>query len=141
MPGHIPDLNAESLARLRKLVSEMHAQNGKGVPLANLVALKRDLDFESGLTIDFEATAEIGSPMVVLRVPDSSGGKTRLADLTKREAEVAGLIAEGLSNAEIAERLFISIPTVKDHVHSILEKTGLKSRTRVAAAVLGHGAR
>lgn len=141
MPGHLPDLNAKSLARLRKLVSAMQADNGKGLPLANLVALKRELNFKTGLTIDFEATEEIGSPMVVLRVPAERGSRAGLENLTKRENEVADLIAEGLTNADIAGRLCISIATVKDHVHNILEKTGLKTRTRIAAAVLGQAPR
>ncbi len=44
--------------------------------------------------------------------------------LTQREKEVAGLIAEGLSNQKIAERLFISNGTVRNHISSILEKRG-----------------
>ncbi|MFQ5479496.1 MAG: response regulator transcription factor, partial [Candidatus Binatia bacterium] len=48
--------------------------------------------------------------------------------------EVAGLVAEGLSNREIAARLYISVATTKDHVHNILAKLGLPNRTAVAAA-------
>ena len=48
--------------------------------------------------------------------------------LTPRESEVLALMAEGLSNAEIAQRLFISPSTTKVHVHHILEKLGSKSR-------------
>ncbi len=136
MPGHIPDLNAESLVRLRQLVNAMQSDNGKGVPFANLVALNQELQFEAGLTIDFDATVEFGSPMVVLRVPTAPVNKARLGNLTKREDEVASLIATGLTNAGIADRLSISLPTVKDHVHSILKKNSLKSRTQIAAAVL-----
>ena len=138
MPGHIPELNTNSLRRLRTLVSAMQASNGKGLPMSQLVALSRDLKFESGLTIDFKATAEIGSPMVILRVPTSGPKLKRLEGLTKREQEVAHLVAIGLSNAEIADCLCISVPTVKDHVHNILDKTGLTRRTRIAAALNGY---
>jgi DNA-binding NarL/FixJ family response regulator len=54
-----------------------------------------------------------------------------------REREVAALVAEGLSNKQIAARLFISLATVKDHVHRILKKTGLPNRAAVAAACVG----
>lgn len=48
--------------------------------------------------------------------------------LTKRELEIAGLIAEGKSNAEIAEKLYISETTVKKHVSNIFEKMGISRR-------------
>ena len=53
--------------------------------------------------------------------------------LSRREQEVAPLVAEGLSNREIAERLFISERTVESHVGSMLRKLGLRSRVQIAA--------
>jgi two-component system, NarL family, nitrate/nitrite response regulator NarL len=50
------------------------------------------------------------------------------AILTERENEIAGLVRQGLSNKEIAQRLRISPATVKNHVHNILEKLELTSR-------------
>ncbi len=55
--------------------------------------------------------------------------------LTKREAEVAGLVASGLTNREMADRLFLSVRTVETHVDRILGKLNLRSRTQVGAAV------
>lgn len=53
--------------------------------------------------------------------------------LTRREKEVVDLIAEGLSNKEIATRLNIATHTVKSHVHNVLEKLALGSRLQIAA--------
>ncbi|HUR95113.1 MAG TPA: response regulator transcription factor [Gemmatimonadales bacterium] len=53
--------------------------------------------------------------------------------LTIREREVVALIAEGLSNKEIADRLHIAVHTVKSHVHIILEKLALHTRLEIAA--------
>jgi DNA-binding NarL/FixJ family response regulator len=61
-----------------------------------------------------------------------------LDELTERELEVFRLIAEGLSNAEIGQTLFISDTTVKTHVTRVLQKLGL--RDRVQAVVLAHQA-
>ena len=56
--------------------------------------------------------------------------------LTKRETEVVSLLAEGCSNAEIAQRLYISRRTAEHHVARILAKLGLRSRAEVAAYAL-----
>lgn len=55
-----------------------------------------------------------------------------LASLSLREREVYELVCEGLSNRDIASRLFISEATVKVHVHHVFDKLGIRSRTALA---------
>jgi len=57
------------------------------------------------------------------------------SQLTRRERQILVMIGEGLSNKEIAARLIIEIATVKNHVHSILEKTQSRRRGEAAALI------
>src|SRR3989304_393057 len=54
------------------------------------------------------------------------------ADLSPREIEVLELAGQGATNKEIADKLFISVGTVKNHVHNILEKLHLRNRAQIA---------
>lgn len=97
------------------------------LPVLELVELVESQTTD--LTIDL--TAE---PAVVYSQPRRH---VAFAALSAREQEVARLVASGYSNRQIADALFISLGTVKDHVHSILSKTGFSSRAQVIAAWLG----
>jgi NarL family two-component system response regulator LiaR len=68
----------------------------------------------------------------LMQVPDVEAASL----LTARENEIAELIAEGSTNAEIANALHLSVFTVKNHVSSILMKLAVRTRTEVAAVIL-----
>ena len=59
--------------------------------------------------------------------------------LTEREIEVLRLLAKGLSNADISDRLFLSEGTVRNHVSAILAKLGVSDRTQAAVIAIQHG--
>ncbi|MFC1414190.1 response regulator [Streptacidiphilus sp. N1-12] len=73
-------------------------------------------------------------------LPPASAAARGLPDgLTVREAEVLGLIAEGLSNTEIATRLFVSMATVKTHINNLFAKTGVRDRAQAVGYAYRHG--
>jgi two-component system response regulator DevR len=72
---------------------------------------------------------------VMERVRNGSPADAKLASLTEREREVLDLIADGLTNKQIGERLFLAEKTVKNYVSSLLAKLGMERRTQ--AAVFG----
>ncbi len=109
--------------RVRGLLTEIDPNSGQ-VPLETLVGLADEADRK--VTIDRSE-----EPPLVFVEPTPSA---KFDVLSKREREVASWVATGRSNQEIAEALFISVATVKDHVHAILTKTGLRNRAAVIGA-------
>ena len=61
------------------------------------------------------------------------------AGLTSREVEVLGLVAKGLTNAQVAQRLFVSPRTVHRHLNSVYHKLGVSSRTAATRFAIEHG--
>ena len=132
------NLDEAALKQLRRLVAAAQAHKGRTVPPRDVLNVSALLGLPGRLVIDLQAAKELGQPMLVLQVRREA--VPRLVGLTAREGEVAALVAAGLANKQIAARLGVSLPTVKDHVHRILAKTGLPSRAAIAAAVVGSDA-
>ncbi len=90
---------------------------------------------EGRSTLDPSVTAGV---LDRLRAADVNSGIPGLRDLSEREHEVLLLVAEGLTNLEIAERLVLSPHTVRNHVSSILAKLGLRRRSDAAVFATRH---
>lgn len=73
------------------------------------------------------------------RRPLHESAEAGSSELTRRELEVLQLVVEGLSNAEIAARLYIVEGTVKNHLHNILEKLHLENRVQAATYAMREG--
>lgn len=78
-----------------------------------------------------EALARLVSAVAAPAPP----GVERVAALSERESEIAWLVTDGLTNAEIAGRLFLSVPTIKTHLVRIFEKLGVTNRVQLALLV------
>ena len=118
-------------ARVMPFLAPLMAQ-AEASAIAALGASRFEADFKAGSRLSRDAAVRLalGEPgHVAVAASDSAGGGL----LAKREAEVARLVADGLSNKEIGARLFISEHTVDSHVRSILNKLGCNSRAQIAA--------
>ena len=122
-----------SACRARLAYARAAAESDRGLAVAearaSLTALER-----LGAGLDADAAAAL---LRSLGVRGRTGPK-RPSALSRREQEVLVLLSRGLSNAEIAERLFISPKTAGHHVSSILTKLGVRSRTEAAAYAVIH---
>ena len=115
------------------------AQAATGSPLALATArAARDTFERLGALPDADRAAAL---LRGLGVAGRTAPRGERDGLTAREAEVLRLIAAGLSNAEIAERLVIAPKTAEHHVGRVLAKLGVRNRTDAAAYALRHGSR
>lgn len=111
---------------------------------AGIVAyVARDATFDELLTTlrQVQAGEASCSPRIAAalfrRLAERVGTASAASALTPREREILTLIDQGLSNKEIARRLYIELPTVKNHVHHILAKLHVHRRGEAAARVAG----
>lgn len=98
-------------------------------PLSDLVAA-----VEAAAHGELQCPPRLSAALARRMATLAAGGtrETNGVDLTRRQREIATLIADGLSNKQIARRLSIEHATVKNHVHSILVKLGVTRRDQVA---------
>jgi DNA-binding NarL/FixJ family response regulator len=107
--------------------------------LAMLLGLLPDVEVVGGQAA-LDPAVQLHLVEAIADGPPSGPAPASLPDgLTPREAEVLTLIAAGLSNAEIAERLVVSEATVKSHVNHMLAKIGARDRAQAVGYAYRHG--
>jgi two-component system nitrate/nitrite response regulator NarL len=137
-PAGAQDMSGESSPGVVLIDASFHPQSALSQtwevralwPDAKIVAI--GLDREDDQIVDFAEAGALGSPRilaaVVARITSLSRVEVvapvghQVEPLTLREREILALMAEGLSNKEVGRRLRITVQTVKNHVHRILEK-------------------
>lgn len=137
--GHLDEAVADS-SDARRLCREAGAEGFELEAVADLVSalLERqgpgDRDAGRSLAGQHPAAEQLGLPVVAgrLRRARELLGQPAISPLTTREREVAALVALGLSNREIADKLVLSERTAQNHVQHILTKLGFRNRAQIA---------
>jgi len=136
--GQVEILNGEVDAGRERLARSAAACDALGLPFEAAVSRLEAATVES--TREALATFEaLGATRYAdrarrtlrslgVRLPAARSGRAPDQQLSRREMEVAGLVAEGLTNAEIAERLVLSVRTVESHLDHVYARLGLSSR-------------
>jgi LuxR family transcriptional regulator, maltose regulon positive regulatory protein len=123
----------QALAVLKRALSLARSEGyvrtfvDEGEPMARLLHLARSRQIETEYVTDLLSVVERTID------PAQSPSKLTAEHLTRREVEVLQLIKTGCSNQDIADRLVISLPTVKRHISNIYTKLGVESRTQAVA--------
>jgi DNA-binding CsgD family transcriptional regulator len=100
------------------------------------VAAEHDAAVDDGMTASSRGAQGVLSSVPALPTVSPTSA---VLGLTRREREIADLVGEGLSNREIAERLFVSVRTVESHLYQARTKVGARSRTELARMVGARG--
>ena len=114
---------------------------GDGPGQYSLVHLLEPIDEDARLSrlLSSLGARPIASPAPPPRPAEQGGGPASAPPLTRREREVLGCIARGLQNKEIAAELKISLATVRNHVHAILEKLEVHSKLEALSLAVRRG--
>ncbi|MEU6856493.1 response regulator transcription factor [Rothia kristinae] len=132
-------LSPEVTLPLIRRVAGMPGESREGAPEHGLAGEGRTGKAAGGCASSPDAVEPgAGAEPDPAREAEREEARRRLATLTPRETQILGLMAQGLSNGEIAEKLWLGQATVKTHVSAVFAKTG--SRDRVQAVVLAHRA-
>ncbi|WP_421984321.1 helix-turn-helix transcriptional regulator [Roseibium sp.] len=125
-------VDAEVIEALAVVLEDLQKGPQAPVPTRTIKALSALSTGGRRLRVDLDASRTLGAPLVT--VFEKPSVTALLAPLTPRQKEIALLVIEGKSNRDIAETCGISIATVKDHVHAVLQRLNLPSRGAVMAA-------
>jgi ATP/maltotriose-dependent transcriptional regulator MalT len=127
-----------SVGRAQLLAGEALARGGDRDGALAALGMAKDLFARGGaqqlLAEVVDAQRRLGARMRRAGGP-AGGGNAGLDSLTTREREIASLIAQGFSNKQVAERIFVSPKTVESHLSRIYAKLGVTSRTALALTV------
>jgi DNA-binding NarL/FixJ family response regulator len=102
-------------------------------------------DLSQAINVAMSGSGNVLSPRVIQNLFDDAesgslnGGRRSEFSLTQRENDILGLLAEGRSNREIAQALYLSEKTVKAHLAAIFRKLGVTNRTQAAMAAVSMG--
>jgi DNA-binding NarL/FixJ family response regulator len=133
------------LWQVRRSLGQGYRLHGREEQAQQEWAAARQIIGQLTSTIDDETLREHFSQAALASLPREKPFPSRRAiaqqfgGLTERERQIAALIAQGLSNREIADTLVISYRTVETHIANILFKLGFTARTQVAAWVVEKG--
>lgn len=125
-------INDSVLSALKRAVTAVKDEAPRPIPVELLKPLLDIARPGLHMHLDIDASRTIGAPIIT--IANKSDNAVLFAPLTRRQKQVAELIIDGLPNRAIAAELGISIATVKDHVHAILERLELPSRTALVSA-------
>lgn len=130
--GAAQTFRTEAGARVNVLVDPLRSSAVEAARAA-LGAAQFELQLEAGKKLSRRSALDLALGVTAGPARPAAGGRPPV--LGSREADVARLVAQGLSNKEIGMRLFISDRTVESHVRSILNKLGVSSRVQIASWV------
>jgi pimeloyl-ACP methyl ester carboxylesterase/DNA-binding CsgD family transcriptional regulator len=141
------DLTAD-LGRVRTPTLVLHARDDAVIPVAEGRLLASgipgaefiELDSRNHILLEHEpAWQRFQDAVLAFLQPGHSGGDSVFAALSARERQVLALMADGLSNTDIAERLSISEKTVRNHASNLFDKLGVWSRAQAIVFAHDHG--
>lgn len=132
----LKDVDPEELIKAVRTVGESAAVISPAAT-AKLMRRLRAEGVEEGQNVASKPKADGGEPRDIIK-PSLDDDLGLVDPLTPREREILCLVATGHSNQEIAEELFISLPTVKTHVGRVLTKTGSRDRVHAVLFALKH---
>lgn len=130
IPGFMPLYDFEN-GGISKAFSLSILQRGINVELASLIIVI------TGVSVIIKEIKSIMNTGEAMKISHRNFNRICLSyNLTEREIEIAKLVCRGLNNSEISKQLFISVGTVKVHIHHIFMKFGINSRVQLLAKIM-----